>query len=113
VRCPNSFHGGSCFASCDNAIVSDGTNGWRTDNLGQGLQIPFETAIKSKDGGFIQPSIEAMTAYLAKQEKLHGSLFGKLAEYTYGQDESFSIDTLITALRTHTDGCVVEGKADA
>lgn len=80
---------------------------------GQGLQIPFETAIKSKDGGFIQPSIEAMTTYLAKQEKLHGSLFGKLAEYTYGQDESFNIDSLITALKTHTSGATREVKAHA
>jgi len=68
---------------------------------GQRLQVPFETAIKSKDGGFIQPSIEAMTGYLAKQEKLHGSLFGKQAEYTYGQDDSFSIDNLIAALKQH------------
>lgn len=75
---------------------------------GQRLQIPFETAIKAKDGGFIQPSIDAMTGYLAKQEKLHGSLFGKQAEYTYGQDESFSIDDLIAALKQHAAGCVIE-----
>ncbi|NOT18397.1 MAG: type I-E CRISPR-associated protein Cas7/Cse4/CasC [Sulfuriferula sp.] len=75
---------------------------------GQRLQVPFETAIKAKDGGFIQPSIDALTGYLAKQEKLHGSLFGKQAEYTYGQDESFSIDDLIAALKTHAAGCEVE-----
>lgn len=69
---------------------------------GQRLQVPFETAIKAvKEGGFIQPSIEAMTEYLAKQEKLHGSLFGKQAEYTYGQDTNFNIDHLITALKQH------------
>lgn len=72
---------------------------------GQRLQVPFETAIKAKDGGFIQPSIDAMTAYLTKQEKLHGSLFGKQAEYTYGQDDSFNIDDLIAALRNHAAGC--------
>lgn len=76
---------------------------------GQRLQVPFETAIKAKDGGFIQPSIEAMTGYLAKQEKLHGSLFGKKGEYTYGQDENFSIDDLIAALKKHAAGCAVEG----
>ncbi len=75
---------------------------------GQRLQIPFETAVKSKDGGFIQPSIDTMTDYLAKQEKLHGSLFGKQAEYTYGQDESFSIDDLIVALKQHATGCMIE-----
>jgi CRISPR system Cascade subunit CasC len=68
---------------------------------GQRLQVPFETAVKAKDGGFIQPSIEAMTAYLAKQEKLHGSLFGKQADYTYGQDDSFSIDDLIASLKQY------------
>jgi len=79
---------------------------------GQRLQVPFETAIKAKDGGFIQPSIEAMTSYLAKQEKLHGSLFGKQAEYTYGQDDSFSIDDLLNALKQHTAGCALKVKAD-
>lgn len=68
---------------------------------GQRLQVPFETAIKAKDGGFIQPSIDALTSYLSKQEKLHGSLFGKLAEYTYGQNEDFNIDNLIAALKSH------------
>ena len=79
---------------------------------GQRLQVPFETAIKAKDGGFIQPSIDAMTGYLAKQEKLHGSLFGKQAEYTYGQDDSFNIDDLITALKQHSAGCVIKDQAD-
>lgn len=68
---------------------------------GQRLQVPFETAVKGKDGGFIQPSIEAMTGYLAKQEKLHGSLFAKQGEYTYGQDENFSIDDLIVELKQY------------
>jgi CRISPR system Cascade subunit CasC len=71
---------------------------------GQRLQVPFETAVKAKDkdgGGFLQPSIEAMSSYLARQEKLHGSLFGKQAEYTYGQDDGFSIDDLIARLRGH------------
>lgn len=66
---------------------------------GQGLQVPFETPIKAKDGGFIDPSVEFMTDYLSRQEKLHGSLFGKLAEYTYGHDENFSIDHLIHSLK--------------
>ena len=79
---------------------------------GQRLQVPFETAIKAKDGGFIQPSIEAMTGYLAKQKKLHGSLFGCLAEYTYGQDESFNIDDLIAALKQHASGCASEAASN-
>lgn len=76
---------------------------------GQRLQVPFETAVKAKDGGYMQPSIETMTNYLAKQEKLHGSLFSKQAEYTYGVDENFSIDDLVTALKQHANGCELEG----
>lgn len=68
---------------------------------GQRLQVPFETAVKAKDGGFLQPSIDALTAYLAKKEKLVGSLFGKINEYTFGEDENFSIDDLIAALKKH------------
>jgi len=70
---------------------------------GQRLQVPFETAVKSRDGGFLQPSIESMTKYLDKQEKLAGSLFGKIAEYTFGEDESFSIDDLVAALSKHAE----------
>ncbi|MEJ1388721.1 MAG: type I-E CRISPR-associated protein Cas7/Cse4/CasC [Candidatus Sedimenticola sp. (ex Thyasira tokunagai)] len=70
---------------------------------GQRLQIPFETAIKPRDGGFLQPSIKAMNVYLGKQEKLAGSLFGKIAEYTFGEDETFSIDDLVGALSTHAE----------
>jgi CRISPR system Cascade subunit CasC len=75
---------------------------------GQRLQVPFETAVKAKDGGFLQPSIEALTEYLVKTEKLHGSLFGKQADYTYGIDENFTIDDLITALKTHAEVTVHE-----
>ncbi len=68
---------------------------------GQRLQVPFDCPVKSTQGGFTQPSIEVLTGYLAKQEKLHGSLFGKQAEYTYGEDENFSIDDLVIALKRH------------
>jgi CRISPR system Cascade subunit CasC len=71
---------------------------------GQRLQVPFEKPVtKAKDGGFLQPSIQALTDYLSKKEKLHGSLFGKQAEYTFGEDENFSIDDLVTALKTHVE----------
>lgn len=71
---------------------------------GQRLQVPFETAVKAKDGGFLQPSISALNEYLANKEKLFGSLFAKVAEYTWGVDTTFSIDDLIKALKQHTDG---------
>ena len=76
---------------------------------GQRLQVPFETAIKAKDGGgFVQPSIDFLSDYLAKQEKLHGSLFGKQAEYTYSQDGDFGIDELLEALKKHATVANIE-----
>ncbi len=71
---------------------------------GQRLQVPFEKpVVQAKDGGFLQPSIQALTDYLSKAEKLHGSLFGKQAEYTFGEDDSFSIDDLVAALKKHVE----------
>jgi CRISPR system Cascade subunit CasC len=71
---------------------------------GQRLQVPFEKpVVKEKEGGFLQPSIQVLTDYLNKAEKLHGSLFGKQAEYTFGEDDSFSIDDLVTALKKHVE----------
>lgn len=70
---------------------------------GQPLQIPFETAVKSKDGGFLQSSIDELKAWLSKQEKMHGSLFGKLGEYSYGEEDDFSIDDLVSSLKSHTE----------
>ncbi|MBL1265252.1 type I-E CRISPR-associated protein Cas7/Cse4/CasC [Candidatus Methylomicrobium oryzae] len=72
---------------------------------GQRLQVPFETAVKAKDGGFLQPSITALSDYLANKEKLFGSLFGKIADYTWGEDTNFSIDDLVAALKQHAEGC--------
>lgn len=71
---------------------------------GQRLQVPFETAVKAKDGGFLQPSKEALNSYLATKEQMFGSLFGKLGEYTWGEDMAFSIDDLIEALKKHAQG---------
>lgn len=70
---------------------------------GQRLQVPFETAIKAQNGGYLQPSIAALKDYLAKKEKLSGSLFGKVADYEWGEDENFSIDDLIAGLQTHVE----------
>ncbi|WP_036242631.1 type I-E CRISPR-associated protein Cas7/Cse4/CasC [Methylobacter luteus] len=75
---------------------------------GQRLQVPFETTVKAKDGGFLQPSINALTDYLAKKEKLAGSLFGKINDYTFGEDENFSIDDLVAALKQHAKVAVDE-----
>ena len=68
---------------------------------GQRLQVPFEQAVKARDGGFLQPSKEALTGYLAGKEKMFGSLFGKIEEHTWGEQEDFTIDDLIAALKQH------------
>jgi CRISPR system Cascade subunit CasC len=62
---------------------------------GQRLQVPFETALKAKDGGFIEPSKKELAEYLGKKEKLAGSLFGKIDAFTFGEDENYNIDKLI------------------
>lgn len=68
---------------------------------GQRLQVPFETGVRAKAGGYLQPSIEELKSYLDKKEKLSGSLFGKLASYEWGENEQFSIDDLVTSLQGH------------
>ncbi|APR04653.1 type I-E CRISPR-associated protein Cas7/Cse4/CasC [Thauera chlorobenzoica] len=69
---------------------------------GQRLQAPFETPVqKGREGGYLQPSIEALKGYLDKKEKLSGSLFGKQAGYEWGEDEEFSINELIAKLQSH------------
>lgn len=67
---------------------------------GQRLQVPFEAAVKAQ-GGYLQPSIAALKDYLGKKEKLSGSLFGKVGDYEWGEDENFSIDALIAGLQSH------------
>lgn len=69
---------------------------------GQRLQVPFETAVKPQ-GGYLQPSITVLKDYLGKKEKLAGSLFGKVADYEWGEDENFSIDDLIARLQAHVE----------
>jgi len=66
---------------------------------GQRLQVPFETAIKADQGGFLQPSIAALKEYLATKEKLSGSLFSKIADFTFGEDLDFNVDKLVDGLK--------------
>lgn len=65
---------------------------------GQRLQASFEEPIKAKGEGYLKPSIEALESFLDKKEKLSGSLFGKVDEFTWGIDEGFSIDTLVSSV---------------
>lgn len=68
---------------------------------GQRLQVPFETAIRADEGGYLKPSVVALKTYLDRKEKMMGSLFGKLGSYEWGEDESYSIDHLIADLQSH------------
>lgn len=68
---------------------------------GQRLQLSFETAVKPKEGGYLQPSIEALTSNLSIKEKRAGSLFGKEAEWTFGEGD-FSIDDLIQGITEYS-----------
>lgn len=72
---------------------------------GQRLQVPFETAVKSSNGGFLEPSKVKMCEYLDKKEKLAGSLFMKIKSFDFGDDAEFNIDKLIEAIKA----AVVEG----
>jgi CRISPR system Cascade subunit CasC len=51
--------------------------------------------VKAQDGGFLEPSKKQLKAWIAKQEKLWGSLYGKIVSFEYGEDESCSIDKII------------------
>jgi CRISPR system Cascade subunit CasC len=66
---------------------------------GQRLQVPFETAVRAKDGGFLRPSIAELNEYLEKKEKISGSLFGKISSWEFGDDENLTIDALISAIQ--------------
>lgn len=65
---------------------------------GQRLQASFETAVKAQDGGFLEPSKRELKVWIARQEKLCGSLYGKVASIEYGEDENISIDNIISKM---------------
>ncbi|MDR2178065.1 MAG: type I-E CRISPR-associated protein Cas7/Cse4/CasC [Treponema sp.] len=66
---------------------------------GQRLQVPFETPVKAENGGFLKPSIAELKAYIAKKETDAGSLFCKIAEFNFGEDENLSVDKLIAGIQ--------------
>jgi len=71
---------------------------------GQRLQVPFETAVKSQNGGFLEPSKNEMRDYLEKKEKLAGSLFGKIVSFDFGEKAEFNIDELIKSIKISIAG---------
>ncbi|MBW3798303.1 type I-E CRISPR-associated protein Cas7/Cse4/CasC [Aeromonas hydrophila] len=70
---------------------------------GQRLQVPFDEPVKAAGHGFLLPSVEALKGYICKKEALTGSLFGKLGDYEWGEDETFSLDHLIAKLQSHVE----------
>ncbi len=74
---------------------------------GQRLQVPFAAAVQAKNGGYLDTSIEYMQQYLSDKEKMAGSLFQKVDEYTLGGDENtLSIDGLLQALCQYVEETV-------
>lgn len=66
---------------------------------GQALQASFDNPVKAKGEGYLEPSIAALKADLAKKEQMAGSLFGKMADIELGNDEQpKNIDDLIALL---------------
>lgn len=62
---------------------------------GQRLQLSFEKAVEPFNKSYLDASIKEMDDMLEKKEKLSGSLYGKISDYSFGRDENFSIDDLI------------------
>jgi CRISPR system Cascade subunit CasC len=68
---------------------------------GQRIQASFDEPVRPSIKGVLEPSKTRLNEILTKQEKLAGSLFGKIADYTFGEDDEFSIDQLSSALQRH------------
>ena len=80
---------------------------------GQRLQVPFETAVKPSGGGYLKPSKETLKTYLDTKKKLFGSLFGEIAAYEWGDDETFSVDALTSQLAQTTSQLAQEASQEA
>lgn len=70
---------------------------------GQGMQASFEKPVYSQNG-YLEPSIEALEAQIDRNEKLAGSLYGKVDAYIFGKDANFNIDMLASKLAAHAAG---------
>lgn len=76
---------------------------------GQGMQVSFDKPVRDCDEGCLAPSITALDEALATQERLAGSLFGRIGGYVFGHGTKASpgevqvanIDELASALARH------------
>lgn len=59
---------------------------------GQGMQVSFEKPVTPKEG-YLEPSIKRLDDALARQEKLSGSLYGKIEnqDYVFGAEEENAV----------------------
>ena len=70
---------------------------------GQRMQCAFEKPVRAKgQSGYLEPSIDALKAELSRQEKLSGSIYGKVASFEFGINEDLSIDDLIAGIAKAT-----------
>lgn len=77
---------------------------------GQRLQVSFATPVAANGGKSLkEASRDALNAELDRFEKLSGSLFGKRADFAFGEDLSFSIDGLVDKLREQV-GAISRGE---
>ena len=66
---------------------------------GQRLQCNFETPVRSTQyGGYLKNSIEKLKAELDHKKALSGSLFGEIACFEFGDENSPNIDELSKAI---------------
>lgn len=65
---------------------------------GQPLSLSFEKPVTAKGEGYFTPSRIAMEDSIARNEKLFGSMYGKVAEFVYGDDDEFGIDQLCKSI---------------
>lgn len=71
---------------------------------GQRLQAPFDAPIRQHGEGFSKPSIEVLRDWCDRQERLCGTLYGKIAGFDYGGDDDSGIDALVSGLQEHLPG---------
>ena len=68
---------------------------------GQPLQFACDKPVRpdlKNGGGYLAPSIEALTDFLQEKERMSGSLFGKIADYELSADHG-DIDELIQTVQ--------------
>lgn len=61
---------------------------------GQRMQVSFDKPVYAVRSGYLEPSIKALDEALDRQKGISGSLYGLIADYSFGLDRQMSIDDL-------------------